>query len=225
MGWDYVTRVRGKNYARADEHSAWFYAKDCGQALGPGLHDMRDGQVNFSDPVPCRLIAYDARSRRARMRPTEKGRRIRVRRAVRGAHEPWLLTTSIATGPAADIVEIYALRMQIELSIRDDKSHALGWSLEDARTRTCARVDIQLLLIAIATIAALIVGIAAEQANIERRYQANTERRRRVLSLVTLGRRILATHAIASITNEQLADALQWLRDHIPRIRVFYVTI
>jgi len=225
MGWDYVTRVRGKNYARADDNSAWFYAKDCAQTLGPGLHDMRDGQLNLSNPVACRLVAYDARSPRARKRPTEKGRRIRVRRAVRGAHEPWLLATSIATGPAADIVETYALRMQIELSIRDDKSHALGWSLEDVRTRTCARVDIQLLLLTIATIAALLVGIAAEQASLERRYQANTERRRRVLSLVTLGRRILATHAIASITNDQLANALQWLRDHIPRLSVFYVRI
>jgi hypothetical protein len=225
MGWDYVTRVRGKNYARADDQSAWFYAKDCGQTLGPGLHDMRDGELNISDPVACRLIAYDARSKRARKRPTEKGRRIRVRRAVRGAHEPWLLSTSLSTGPASDVVEIYTMRMQIELSLRDDKSHALGWGLEDARTRTCARVDIQLLLIAIATIAALLVGIAAEQANLARRYQANTERRRRVLSLVTLGRRILSTKAIATITHKQLDDALQWLRDRIPRLSVFYVTI
>jgi hypothetical protein len=37
--------------------------------------------------------------------------------------------------PAKDIVGLCALRMQIELSIRDDKSHALGWGLDDARTR------------------------------------------------------------------------------------------
>lgn len=225
MGWHYVTRVRGKTFARADAQSAWFYAKDCSKTLGAGLHDMRDGELNISEPMTCRLISYDARTKRARKRPTEKGRRIRVRRAVRGAHEPWLLTTSIATGAASDIVEIYAMRMQIELSLRDDKSHALGWALEDARTRTCARVDVQLLLIAFATVAALLVGIAAEQAKLERHYQANTERHRRVLSLVTLGRRILSTRAIKSITTGQLDDALQWLRDHIPHLSVFYVAI
>lgn len=225
MGWDYVTRVRGRTYVRVDEQNNWFLARDCATALGSGLHDLRDGQINYSNPKTCRVIAWDGRSKRARKRPTEKGRRIRVRRAVRGAHEPWMLSTSLATGPASDIVEIYALRMQIELSLRDDKNHALGWGLEDVRTRTCARVDIQLLLIAIATIAALLVGIAAEQVNLERHFQANTERRRRVLSLVTLGRRILSTAAIDSISTSQIDDALRWLRDHIPRLNVFYVTI
>jgi GAF domain-containing protein len=65
------------------------------------------------------------------------------------------------------------------------------------------------------------VGIAAEHAQLERRYQANTERRRRVLSLVTLGRRILATHAIELIPPTLLAEALESLRDLVPRFTCY----
>lgn len=224
MGWDYVTRVRGRTFVRVDDESPWFLARNSTQALGPGLHDLPDASLNYSNAVTCRLVAWDERSKRARKMPTDTGRRISVRRAVRGAYESWLLASSISTGDAKTIVELYALRMQIELSIRDDKSHALGWGLRDARTRSCERFDNQLLLVAVATLAALWVGIAAEQSHLARRYQANTERRRRVLSLVTLGRRVL-TRAVDIITKSQLATALQWLRDHIPRLLVYYVPL
>lgn len=220
MGWDYVTRVRGTTRVRADESDAWFRAKECAASMGSQLLDMPCGQINVSSPIACRLVAFDDRSKRARKRPTERGRRIRARRAVRAAHEPWLLATSLATCLAQDVVELYALRMQIELSLRDDKNHALGWGLRDARTRTCERVDIQLLLLALATTAALLVGIAAEHASLQRRYQANTERRRRVLSLVTLGRRILSTGAadvLDQITFAIFDRSLDWLRQQAPR--------
>lgn len=222
LGWDYVTRVRGKNCVRADAQGEWFTAKDCAELFGTGLHDMREGELNRHGPVPTRLVLWDGRSKRARKRPTEKGRRIRVRRAVRGAHEPWLLSTSLAEGLARDIVEIYGLRMQIELSLRDDKSHWLGWGLQQARTRRCARVDIQLLLIAIGTVAALLVGMAAEQAQLVRHFQANTERRRRVLSLFALGRRVLTSRALECIPADQIARMLAALRDMVPRFAGFY---
>jgi hypothetical protein len=156
----------------------------------------------------------DGRSHRARKRPTESGRRIRDRRAIRTAHAPWLLATSLASD-ADHVIAVYAFRMQIEQSLRDDKTSAWGWGLGQIRTRSCQRVDVQLLLIALATTVALLAGIAAEQAHLARHYQANTERRRRVLSLVALGRRVIAT---SSLTTGQLNAALRWLRAHIPQI-------
>jgi hypothetical protein len=96
---------------------------------------------------------------------------------------------------------------------------AWGWNLAEIRTRSCQRVDVQLLLVALATTVALLAGIAAEQAHLARHYQANTERRRRVLSLVALGRRMLATRTLLL---EQLTAALEWLHDHIPQISWLY---
>lgn len=218
LGWDFVTRVRGRSYVRADADSPWFRAKDCASQTTAGIRDMPLAELNFNHPVRSRVLLWDGRSRGARKRPTESGRRIRARRAVRAAHEPWLLATSLAS-EAGDVVAVYALRMQIEQSLRDDKTHAWGWGLAQIRTRTCQRVDIQLLLIALATTVALLAGIAAEQAHLARHYQANTERRRRVLSLVALGRRVLATRTLPL---EQFTAALQWLHAHIPQISWLY---
>ena len=214
LGWEFVTRVRGRTAVRADCYSDWSLAKNLALNARAKLCDMPRAEINVHHPVRCRLVRWDGRSRRARKRPTERGRRIRARRAVRGAHEPWLLATSLVSD-ATDVVAAYELRMQIEQSLRDDKTLAGGWGLNDIGTRSCSRVNVQLLLVALATSAALLAGIAAEQTGLARRYQANTERRRRVLSLVALGRRVLAT---IDLPKRVIVDAITWLRDHMPQL-------
>ena len=113
-------------------------------------------------------------------------------RARRAYKEPWVLATSLDL-PAEQIVKLYAARMQIELTFRDLKSHRFGWGLEDARCRSTQRTAIQIMLVAIASLVTLLVGFAAEQDGLRRHFQANTIRNRRVLSLVALGRAVLAT--------------------------------
>jgi hypothetical protein len=222
MGWDFVTRVRGRTCVRESADSPWFRAKACASQVAAGeLRDMPQAEVNVHDTVQCRVLLWDGRSQRARKRPTESGRRIRARRAIRASHEPWLLATSLRSD-AADIVAVYALRMQVEQSIRDDKTHAWGWRLAEVGTRTCKRLDIQLVLIALATTVAMLVGIAAEQEQLARRYQANTERRRRVLSFFALGRRAIAS---ADISGASINAALDWLRSHIPQISWLYARL
>ena len=55
------------------------------------------------------------------------------------AREPLLLATSLQD-PAPIVVHMYSLRMQIEETFRDLKSHRYGWSLEDVRCRSAQRV-------------------------------------------------------------------------------------
>lgn len=221
LGWDFVTRIRGTTCFRADAQSPWCKAKEFTVRPPRSLMDMPDAELNLHDRIPTRLVLSDGRSRRARKAPTERGRRIRTRRAVRAAHEAWLLATSLLSD-AADVAEVYALRMQIEQSLRDDKTLAAGWGLSCVGTRTCGRVNVQLLLLALATSVALLAGIAAEQANLARHYQANTERRRRVLSLVTLGRRVIATMRLHTF---ELIAAQHWLRAQVPQISWLYTKL
>jgi hypothetical protein len=221
LGWDFVTRIRGTTCFRVDPQSPWCKAKQFTVRPPSALIDMPDAQLNRHDGIPTRLVLSDGRSRRARKAPTERGRRIRTRRAVRAAHEAWLLATSLLCD-AADVAEVYALRMQIEQSLRDDKTLAAGWGLSCVGTRTCARVNVQLLLLALATSAALLAGIVAEQANLARHYQANTERRRRVLSLVSLGRRVIATMHLQACG---LIAAQHWLRAQVPQISWLYAKL
>jgi hypothetical protein len=217
-GWHFVSRVRSPTLVRADEQDSWRTVRGCVGRFGRGIVDLPQGELNRCSPVQVRLVFSDHRSVRARKRPRLQGRGIRVQRAVRGAHEPWMLATSMRSCLAKNIVAIYALRMQVEESIRDDKSHAFGWAFNDAHCRTCRRIDVQLLLTALATVAAMLAGIAAEVTDQARHFQANTERRRRVLSLVTLGRRVLALGTLSWLTPELMRGALWWLRQHTPHV-------
>jgi hypothetical protein len=114
-----------------------------------------------------------------------------VRKHRRGATEPWILATSLNCSPAG-VVAIYAKRMQIEQTFRDAKSPRFGVSLSHARTNSVERADVLLLIAALVHALAVLVGLAAERARLHLREQANTVVRRRVLSLASLGRLILA---------------------------------
>src|SRR5690606_40091519 len=103
-------------------------------------------------------------------------------------------------------------RMQIELTFRDLKSHRFGWGVEDAGCRSTKRVAVQLMLVAVASLVVMLVGIAAEAKGLQKQFQANTIRKRRVLSLVALGRAVINT------VHEQLRVAK--LRDHLPFVGI-----
>lgn len=79
----------------------------------------------------------------------------------------------------------------IEETFRDAKSTRFGWALAAACTAQAQRVEIMILLSALASLLILIVGIAAEGAGLHRGFQANTIRTRRVIALTTLGRLVL----------------------------------
>ena len=101
--------------------------------------------------------------------------------------------------------------MQIEETFRDIKSHRYGWSFEDARSDSTERLNVLLLVAALGAVAVLIVGVAAEQQELTRRYQANTVRNRRVLSVFFLGNAVVAD-GLRTLPNSALREALAELR-------------
>jgi hypothetical protein len=72
--------------------------------------------------------------------------------AAKRESDPWLLAASptLEMKPA-QIVAIYARRMQIEQSFRDLKSHRYGVGFEDSLTRTSDRLAALLLILALAS--------------------------------------------------------------------------
>ena len=82
--------------------------------------------------------------------------------------------------------------MQIEESFRDLKNHRHGWALEDIGCRTPERIEVLLMLAAIANVAMQTLGLAAESLGLQYEFQANTIRTRRVLSFFVLARMLLA---------------------------------
>lgn len=190
LGWDFLGRIRG---------TARLYIKGKGTTKGAlyarataAPRDFGDAGLYSHRTLACRLVLVRQPHRRRRSKPT---RNKELRDYRKQARDPWLLATSLARADASAerVIELYGQRMQIEESFRDAKNPRFGIGLSDARSRTAKRLDVQLLLAALATATAHIIGRALEQHGEHRGFQANT-RRTRVLSLVRLGLEWLAAH-------------------------------
>ena len=152
---------------------------------------------------------------RAWCRGPGRPRTRRVHRATyRKPHRtPWLLATSLPhhRGAGDEIKRIYAQRMQIEETIRDLKSHRFGFALRYARTKRPERLEALLLVAALATLILWSLGLAASDRQWSRHFQANTERRRKVLSTVFLGQELWRNHRF-QVSLAELFDALKRLK-------------
>jgi hypothetical protein len=198
IGWDYVGRVR--NTTRFFVDGNWVGNQQLYRRATQRARNL--GVVPFprSAAHPRRLVLSSMPSSSHRQRLTSRGtpgRRGDDRNKSKGASEPWLLATSLACRPE-QVVAIFALRMQIEETFRDTKCHRWGWSLRHCRSRSFLRLELLLLIAAVAYFVQQSVGFAAEQLSLHHRYQANTIRDRRVLSHFLLGGFVLRSsdHAL-----------------------------
>jgi len=88
-------------------------------------------------------------------------------------------------------IGIYKLRMQIEEGFRDLKSTRYGFGFEHVNTAHIYRLNIFFLIAMLSSFLAWIIGWLAEKANLQRQYQANSTKNRRVHSLFYLGCRVI----------------------------------
>jgi hypothetical protein len=202
-GWDFVTRVRGRVTVRATGSSDWLPVKSLWDKANGRPRDLGEHDVARYLPVRARLIGvWKNKPKRAGTEP-KIGRR--KKRNIRAAKEPWILATSLRDVAPDRVAELYATRMRIELTFRDQKCPRLGLGLDLVRTNHLERVEVYLLLSAIAHYVLMQLGAAAERARLAPAFQANTVRDRRVLSLVRLGREVLARWALLASPEEARA--------------------
>lgn len=210
-GWDYIGRLRNGSYVRYQ--SQWVTFEDLHALAGRRAKSLGVCKVRIKDSCEHRLVLSKKRKLRGRHRITfngTKGRNTADRQRSAAAREPLLLATSLSDSSRV-VISIYSTRMQIEETFRDLKSHRYGWSLEDVRCRTAARIDVLLLIAALAAVAMHIVGLAARQLGLHRGLQANTERKRTVFSTFFLAKLIVRRAMHASIPRLNLYAALDQL--------------
>lgn len=205
LGWDYLGRLQGAvkvclkgAWRRADRVRVGNKPIDLGQI--PAVKTART-----THRVICARPAKKPKRRRQRSKYDRTSLETRRRRAKAN----WVLATSLQTETAEQLIKLYARRMEIEEMFRDIKSARFGWSLEHARTQSPRRYEVLLLLAALAMLLVLLVGMVGENNDLHYAYQANTTRNRRVLSLVTLGRSIIARGDDLTISYPQLLDLLE----------------
>jgi hypothetical protein len=214
LGWDWVGRIR-KGVTCFNEQTGRSCSIETLYAQAtPTTQHLGERRLGRRRGYRCRLYLVRAHEVR-RGRPRKPRRAIeRNGRLYRRLHrQPWLLATSLPHEPGAEkrIKRMYEQRMQIEETFRDLKSHHSGLGLRYCRSHDIERMQVLLLIGALATLALWLAGLCAKAMGWQRRFQANTERRRAVLSLTFLGRRLLQRYELV-LTERLLYDALRALR-------------
>jgi hypothetical protein len=205
-GWDYVGRVRGNVHYSTDGES-WRPIADVHHRARLHPIDLGNHLVSKGKTRTDRLVIVRGRRKpgpkkkrsKTKHRPGPQAKRAQRSELTltqqqnkhrRSANEPWVLSTSLSCS-AELVVAVYRRRMLIEETYRHFKSPRFGWGFEHVRTNNPRRLNVLLLLVALAIAFTNEVGRRAEQLGLQREYQANTVRDRRVLSTLTLGQYVL----------------------------------
>ena len=223
QGWAWVGRIRNRDMVRRSGDTTWagsktWYAKACAKAQLLGrFHYAR------SNPVPCQLVLVKHKTK-GRHHKTKLGKPCHSRSSKKNRlaqREPWLLAVSprLAALSAAQVVQLYAGRMQIEQTFRDLKNHKWGMGLENSQTRVLKRMSILILIGALLSYALWLIGLAMRQAGQDvgygsRRKAANT------LSVLSLALYWLKQLDTFQITKRQFDDALDQLVSMVARYEI-----
>ena len=189
--WDYIGRVRGRTHVYLDK--CWSSVQSLYRRARSRPQNLGMANMPRTKPSPHRLVLSKRPVMQGRKRLTRRGAPGQCTtdiKASKAAREPWLLATSLSCN-AKCVVQLYGLRMQIEQSFRDRKSHRNGWSMSLASSRSCQRMNVFCLLASLAELAVQIVGRAVAGTVTAYQFQANTLRKRRVLSFFFLGCRAI----------------------------------
>ena len=194
LGWDFVCRVRGRVMVGDTTEDNWAQARCLFAQAGKQPKCLAKVRLSYDNPVDCQFVMVK-QGRRGRHHVNGSGQHARghySREQARSQREPWLLATSIdlcARAAVKRVVRAYKTRMQIEEAFRDLKSERFGLGFEASRATQVQRIELLLLIAMLAMIVAWLIGLCVQAAGLQQRYQANTTRKRRVLSIVYIGRR------------------------------------
>jgi hypothetical protein len=214
-GWDWVGRVRNQVQYSLDG-STWGYTTALYRQATTRIRHLGRALLSHKNPYTCELYLVRMPARgpgRPLKRHGQGSGALRCRKLYK---DPWLLATSLphARGCAAHIKALYGKRMQIEETFRDLKGQRWGLALELARCRRAQRRELLLLIAALATLVLWLLGLVVTARGWTGHFQANTERRRPVLSIVFLGRELLRAPRLG-LTSLELDAAAQQLRSLI----------
>ncbi len=159
------------------------------------------GQLTRSNRFVTTFVLYKGAAK-GRHKLTAEGKRCRSKHSQQqatGGSEPWLLASSlpVTSQLAKQVVNIYSSRMQIEEGYRDMKSKLYGLGFNESESYKINTLEILMLVAVLAAMLLILIGAAAEQAGYARHFQANTIKKRRVISLQYLGLRMIANPHLA----------------------------
>ena len=220
MGWQWLGRLRNTTYLKPaeapNEPAAWVSCKGMYASATRRPRDFGVMEVARSHPLASRVVlhAKPPKGRKHRNRQGVPARNSNSRQNAKRESEPWLLMASPSLILSArQLITLYGRRMQIELSFRDLKSHRYGQGFEDSLTRKGARIEVLLLLSAMAAFASWLVGMACEGCGIDA-WLAPFRSKRRLYSVMRLGREAL----VRRWSSTRMSELIDQLRHPSPQL-------
>ncbi len=191
QGWDFIGRVRNATQCRAAGQESWVPVKTYYAQATRTARYLFPGFLAKDNPVPCHFYVFRG-TRKQRVHKNVRGKKIQSSVSLKHAtreREPWLLVTSLSTAASTpqQMITLYKTRMQIEEAFRDLKNTRNGFSFRHCRSFGIQRLNVALLIAAIAMAFLWVVGLVAKQRNAHVLFQANTIRHRNVLSTFAIG--------------------------------------
>ena len=194
-GWYWIGRVRGQVQLSEDAIS-WKKCKQwCDLATSRA---KKTGEIFYSKSkkLLCEGVLYHGKTN-GRYKKKKRGGKSQCstdKYQQEKAKEPLFLVYNLPAThqySARQIVCIYKKRMQIEENFRDTKNPRLGLGLSDACSTTTLRYDNLLLIAAMVLFILWCLGFASSQLGQSRFLQANSIKKRRVLSIIFLGKQVI----------------------------------
>jgi len=189
IGYDFVGRIRQKTVYRSPRRKDW--NKNCLDLFEKATYKAAHlGKLIFTRAwqFECNVVLCKKR-KKGRKHVNRSGNRTNnnaSNRCARRQTDPWLLVTSLEDNPET-IVALYAKRMQIEEDFRDVKSHQYGFGLRYSLSNCAKRIEVLLLIAALACLVCWLISLSARKKNTHLNYQSNTIKNRNVLSVIYLG--------------------------------------
>lgn len=214
-GWFWVCRIRqGKSFKFLDSED-WLTVRKFIPNIKEKTTNYQQILLTRRHKFPCRLVTTK-RLPKGRVLKDRRGNTNGLGACARyknAAKEPWLLATNLPDTEykSTEIVNLYAKRMQIEESFRDLKSHQFGLCARYIRTKCVYRWGVKMLLAAIVQITYWVIGVIGHSQGMQRLYQANTVKDKKVFSYFTLGRLMIEHNGIQNISFDEsiLAQVIQ----------------
>ena len=209
--WDFIGRIRHNTQCKPLIGGEWFPIKNLYIHASTNAKFIGEVLLAKTNPLCC-YFHLIKQKKKYRIKRNLIGKKIQcsvsLKHAKRG-NEPWLIATSLDAElfSAKQVMVIYKKRMQIEEAFRDLKNHRNGFNLRQCRSFSKERLNIALLIAALAMFLLWIIGIAAKQENLHYSFQSNTVRNRNVLSNYIIGWQVLERRIF--IYSYQIDNALK----------------
>ncbi|NIW00058.1 IS4 family transposase [Candidatus Saccharibacteria bacterium] len=218
LGWHWIGRIRNCVNYRLHSRYQWRRTEDLYYRANRKIRYLGPAELSSRHPYDCYLYLYKKprQGRKANRSVVHSVRHSNCCYFRKQQKDPWLIATNLSPEDFSPkrIIHLYGKRMQIEECFRDLKSDRFGFGFTLTRSKNTSRLNILLLIAALATLCLWWVGIYAKQQNWQRHFQANSIKNKNVLSIPFLAMAILSRNDYV-ITMTEFIGALHALTEYI----------